>query len=219
MTVALETRTCGTCGTEFAAVTSWQKRCSTQCNSVINNARKRPDASRKRCRTCLKGLPVSDFELAHRSCRVCESLRDRGLKVCKRCEREKPFDDFHLRSTRPDGRESVCRSCKSDYSRSRNSRPEQRIRAREKTLRLKYGIGIADVEAMLRQQEGRCAICRTDQRPERFHVDHDHKTGAVRAMLCLSCNALLGHSRENVLVLLTAIDYLERHTHDSHMGP
>ncbi|MCX4450726.1 endonuclease VII domain-containing protein [Streptomyces sp. NBC_01789] len=185
----------------------------------MNNAQRRADLNRKRCRTCLNDLPAGDFELTHRSCRQCEALRELGMKVCKQCGQAKPINGFHLRRSRPEGRDSTCRACRSDYARSRNAIPEQKIRARENSLRLKYGIGIADVEAMLEQQGGRCAICRTDQHPERFHVDHNHQTGEVRAMLCLSCNALLGHSREEVRVLLAAVDYLKGHSHDPSLGP
>lgn len=51
-----------------------------------------------------------------------------------------------------------------------------------------------------------CAICEST---ERLCVDHCHETGRIRGVLCWSCNVALGHLRDNVELLLTAISYLE----------
>jgi hypothetical protein len=61
-------------------------------------------------------------------------------------------------------------------------------------LAKKYGITAADYERMFAEQDGKCLICRTDKtgRWSFFHVDHDHATGKVRGLLCVSCNTRLG---------------------------
>lgn len=62
----------------------------------------------------------------------------------------------------------------------------------EKQLRKKYGIGFAEYDAMLERQKGVCAICSVT--PTRFlFVDHDHITDALRGLLCLRCNTLVGY--------------------------
>jgi hypothetical protein len=67
---------------------------------------------------------------------------------------------------------------------------------------------------MLEEQEGRCAICRSDDvgwhRKDRWAVDHDHVTGKVRGLLCHHCNSLLGQARDSPLILFLAAAYLER---------
>ncbi len=73
-------------------------------------------------------------------------------------------------------------------------------------LRLRrYGIGTVELEAMVREQDGRCAICR--DRPAK-HIDHDHETGKPRAILCFGCNRGLGKFRDDIQVLRQATAYL-----------
>ena len=82
--------------------------------------------------------------------------------------------------------------------------------AHRRTLKA-YGMTVADYDAMLARQGGRCAICRRPPGKRRLAVDHDHRTGRNRALLCGSCNLLIGYARENLRVLWAAIEYLHRH--------
>ena len=62
-------------------------------------------------------------------------------------------------------------------------------------LRHRYGITVDDFDRMLRDQDGKCAICGTTEPGGRrgvFAVDHDHQTGRVRGLLCFPCNRRLG---------------------------
>ena len=61
---------------------------------------------------------------------------------------------------------------------------------------------------MLTQQGGLCAIC---GEAAAEHVDHDHQTGAVRALLCFNCNGGLGQFRDDPEVLRAAADHVEQH--------
>ncbi|SDE54639.1 Recombination endonuclease VII [Blastococcus fimeti] len=61
---------------------------------------------------------------------------------------------------------------------------------------------------MLRQQNGVCAICRV---APAAHVDHDHSTGRVRALLCFNCNGGLGQFRDDPFVLQMAVFYVQHH--------
>ena len=79
----------------------------------------------------------------------------------------------------------------------------------------KYGITTQDLEYLKKKQKGRCKICRK-KLPTRLHrgrsnlhVDHDHKTGKVRGLLCFHCNTGLGHFKDDKKVLKSAIRYLE----------
>ncbi|KOX53929.1 hypothetical protein ADL19_14950 [Streptomyces purpurogeneiscleroticus] len=77
-------------------------------------------------------------------------------------------------------------------------------------MRLNYGISVAEFEAMFDLQDGKCKICHGG--PKGLHstlvVDHDHETGAVRGLLCGSCNALLGMAGDDIEILDRARRYL-----------
>ena len=59
---------------------------------------------------------------------------------------------------------------------------------------------------MLLDQGGLCAICQ--QHMDRPHVDHNHETDAVRSLLCMKCNFMIGLANEDTAILQKGIDYL-----------
>jgi hypothetical protein len=92
---------------------------------------------------------------------------------------------------------------------------------RDQMLARKYGIDEKDVAYMLLEQRERCAICflyiggvtidkngveRTDA-----HIDHDHKTGELRELLCTNCNKGLGCFKDDPRLLERAAEYLKKH--------
>jgi hypothetical protein len=94
---------------------------------------------------------------------------------------------------------------------------------RSMVLRKKFGISIEEYEAMLAEQNGVCAICKQPERALNGYtkevasmpVDHDHGTGKVRGLLCSHCNRALGLFQDNIKILNSAINYLERNAHDN----
>lgn len=72
---------------------------------------------------------------------------------------------------------------------------------------------LADYDAMLLSQDGKCAICGTETSAGkgRFSVDHDHGTGKIRGLLCNNCNAGIGLLKDDPRVLRYAANYLESH--------
>lgn len=85
--------------------------------------------------------------------------------------------------------------------------PEYGKRWRRKNL---YGITTRQYENMLEQRGGKCPICgRPDAAP---HIDHCHKTGKVRGLLCRRCNIALGMLLDNPHACLRAAVYLQSST-------
>lgn len=78
-----------------------------------------------------------------------------------------------------------------------------------------HGITIDDYESMLKNQDFKCAICgKSGENSDKYKyrplfVDHNHKTGKVRGLLCGNCNFILGHAKDNILILENAIKYLK----------
>jgi hypothetical protein len=83
------------------------------------------------------------------------------------------------------------------------------MRQRRKPRAKQLGVSDADYEALLAAQGGGCAICDHPPRTRRLHVDHDHKTGEIRGLLCHRCNRALP-SWISLAWLRSATDYLER---------
>jgi hypothetical protein len=76
-------------------------------------------------------------------------------------------------------------------------------------LRKDYGITIEQYDAMLAAQGGVCAICKKPRaNGHRLHVDHNHTTGEVRGLLCVTCNSAIGTLKEDPTLFAAALAYL-----------
>lgn len=73
-------------------------------------------------------------------------------------------------------------------------------------LRSQYGISLEEWNYMYQKQNGRCAICR--KQTETLVVDHDHESGAVRGLLCNSCNSALGFIYDDISIIEKIKSYL-----------
>lgn len=89
-------------------------------------------------------------------------------------------------------------------------------------LKKSFGITLHIYNQMLERQGNVCAICGGKEtvhdnrgRLRSLHVDHDHATGKIRALLCSKCNNGLGCFRDNTDVMQKAIDYLNHHKENS----
>jgi hypothetical protein len=89
-----------------------------------------------------------------------------------------------------------------DYLRQRREAEENKRRERV------YGVSADQYQAMLKAQNGVCAICETKSK-RNLSVDHCHETGKVRALLCVKCNAGLGCYGDNPAFARKAAAYLE----------
>jgi hypothetical protein len=101
----------------------------------------------------------------------------------------------------------------------RNNRDKVRTSARKAMRKWKllavFGLTMAQYNAILKSQNGRCAICgRKPRGTDRYRrgrslaVDHDHKTKRVRGLLCDMCNRALGQFRDSVKIVRAALAYL-----------
>ena len=93
----------------------------------------------------------------------------------------------------------------------KNNRERTREIGNRSILKKRYGITPEERDELLRAQGYRCAACgtRTPRSKRKWHVDHCHRRGSVRAILCLHCNVVLGHVRDRASHLEKLIKYLK----------
>jgi hypothetical protein len=190
----------------------------------------------KFCRDCGDYRPANEFSrnsrsrdglafycrthLAERSLRSREARRTKprvqrrppegtvvpdGHKWCPDCGTVLPLTDFVRTVASASGYSAYCKPCHN--VRSRVSR-EKAGGSRTYHLTRRYGISAAEADHLLDLQRGVCAICQT---APAAHVDHDHETGAVRALLCFNCNGGLGQFKDDPNLLHVAAFYVEHH--------
>ncbi len=162
------------------------------------------------CDTELQQLPGGRRRYCSDACRQ-RAARDRLAalteKRCADCKQVKPIGDFHAPY------QLYCRDCLNAKNRARYATGKSYIgrdNSYRKNLALRYGITLAQYDAMAEAQDGRCAIC-GEQPEKRLRVDHDHATGVIRELLCNHCNVALAQARDNPDLLRAMIAYLERH--------
>jgi hypothetical protein len=88
-----------------------------------------------------------------------------------------------------------------------NNKEKNALKQREWKLKNKYGITFKEYNTMLEKQNGACAIC-GEIKNETLAVDHNHKTGEIRGLLCAHCNHVIGFAKDNVDILNKIILYL-----------
>lgn len=151
----------------------------------------------------IKGIPCLCGNLKTRQAKVCLDCRnnekenkagvtDSG-RVCARCNRFKAWTDFTTKRRGYNGRDSRCKDCCAEI-------------AKIKMFHLKkIGWDIFLWEACYFIQEGICAIGGCNNLIE--VADHDADTEEPRALLCHSCNLVLGKVKENPAVLRGLAEY------------
>ena len=114
-------------------------------------------------------------------------------------------------SLRPDYKEIL----KKNLIWKRSNSVEHTKSLRNARYKYRYGITLDDYERMFTEQGGVCKICRSSdtgrKQSAHFAVDHCHKTGKIRGLLCLKCNKGLSDFDENFEIFDAAIKYLKEH--------
>lgn len=189
----------------------------------FHKSSKSPDGRQYRCKPC-------SISAARRSAQANPEAKreaDRRYQQSEKCKtnrkarREGPQRERILEQKR----ESWYRNHESNLEklRAREADPEYRRKARERYakwrkanprgerkwwLQYYYGITLERWDEMVLAQEGRCAIC---ELPAELVVDHCHDSGAVRALLCSTCNSGLGHFKDDPVRMRAAASYIDQH--------
>lgn len=161
-------------------------------------------------------------------------LIGKGTKFCYGCNKELPLTAFGKDKHRKDGLTTKCRECRNkrnldymhnhpDLQKRHNEQnkenrkkyygdPVRKRKYRNFALQKAFGLTVDDYDIMLKRQDGVCAICKRHRIAARtYHmvIDHNHKTGVTRGILCNWCNRALGLLGDNIQFLENAIVYLK----------
>lgn len=140
-------------------------------------------------------------------------------KYCNGCKLTKYASEFYRLTRRgKTSLQSKCKTCHSDWQKKYHgdTKADRQAYRRIQTLK-EHGLTVEEYDKMLKVQNGACKICKqkelysTSDTPPVLAIDHDHKTGKVRGLLCSQCNQGLGKFRDNPDLLEAAIAYLESH--------
>lgn len=126
-----------------------------------------------------------------------------------------------LDRSRKNGISSWCKECRIISSRNWLSKNTNRtvkrkeltyLQVREYAIKHRYKLSLEDYDAILKQQDYCCAICKRPAKEMTYHlhIDHSHTTGAVRGLLCAPCNIYLGYIKDRDFILQNAIEYLRK---------
>lgn len=226
----MESKKCSKCGEDkefkcFYSDKSHNDSLSSSCGQCqrSRNATKKLSVKivppNKTCPDCNINKMVPEFNKSAHSkdglapiCRDCSRIRQKeyvereipkspDLKWCRLCDTIKPKIEFYVNRNHSTGRNNYCKGC----SRNLNFKRE-------------YGISLEEYDDMLFKQSGQCLICGDSQnlnvidyrsgKNRRLAVDHCHKTGKVRGLLCDWCNRALGFLRDDPELFEKAAEYL-----------
>lgn len=140
-------------------------------------------------------------------------------KKCPKCGVIKPLtaEFWHKNKSSKNGFTGYCKPCINILKKAYRAKHKERINAarrkknktysyRTRRYQKLYGITCYSINKMWEEQDKKCAICK--EPVQRFDIDHNHKNGQVRGLLCRPCNVGLGQFKDNINNLKEAIRYL-----------
>lgn len=171
----------------------------------------------KHCIICLLDNSLSNFSK--------DKSRKDGLNPrCKTCIRSAKLEFWQKNKDRVNAKrrseywrdpiasrakKNNARNAEKDNARQKRYRKEKPLKFKRYALKRDFGIELEEYEKMLQHQNGACKICKYSNGNKKLAVDHDHKTGKIRGLLCQSCNLGLGHFKDDQELLQLASLYLE----------
>ena len=143
-------------------------------------------------------------------------------KVCPQCKIEKSSGDYYKRYSKQYPIEkrgkyltSKCKQCTHTNKKVWDKLNPDKLKSKSKRNGLKrnYNITINEYNDLLAKQNYKCDVCKLHRDEFKYDlgVDHCHKTGKVRGLLCGNCNMSIGGLKDNKELLKSAIEYLVKY--------
>lgn len=130
---------------------------------------------------------------------------------CSTCKLKKPAEDFYKDKSKKTGLNPRCKKCMdiSTIHYRNNHRLEYQKYTHKKGIERK-GITLEEYDRLFENQKGVCKICgKINKDGRRLEIDHCHKTGKIRGLLCKRCNSAMGYFNDDIQLLKLTVRYLE----------
>jgi len=137
-----------------------------------------------------------------------------GKRRCPQCQEERPLSEFGRTRFSPLGRQYTCTECMNNRRRKNTPRRKSAFTNATEYQRVwKWKLSAAEFDKLFKSQNGQCAICAKslEYYAKDTCVDHDHKSGKIRGILCGKCNLGIGHLRDSPATILASVNYLLLH--------
>jgi len=164
----------------------------------------------KICTRCKKTRVLSKFTKQ-------KECKDGVRSICKHCDKE--WRANYYLNNKEKIKKSVSQWQKENrvlvYARKKSYYKKHPIKRKQYqrlcNLKYKFGMTVNDYNKILKNQNYTCAIChKKESKQKHLSVDHNHKTGKVRGLLCSNCNNTLGLLYEDIKILKSMITYLRK---------
>lgn len=170
----------------------------------------------KLCKHCNKRKSLANFSMnglyRRNQCRECVATRKSAWRIAN-LEQVRNTEQKRYHSNKP----TILRKMREKYHATpAGLRSEKRKRDYNKHYATRilylYGLSEAEYDALLKRQGGKCAICKSNKSGSDYHkrlaVDHCHKSGRIRGILCSMCNTKLGWFEKHLKRIL---QYVQLH--------
>ena len=156
-------------------------------------------------------------KIIYKKCCVCGEIKEQSefckhRRMCKTCRKEdrKKYDKkYHIKN-----KKKIKEYRKQNKKKIKEHREKNKDKSRDYHLKRKHNITYVEYLQMVDKQNNVCAICNKPEVCKRqgniklLAVDHSHKTGEIRGLLCYACNSAIGYAKESTEVLKQAITYI-----------
>lgn len=169
---------------------------------------KAADGKQSQCKPCF--AERARLTRVGKPCITCGTPKEpgvpRGARLCLQCAKV----CYVCKAAPRRQQHRTCPACYSAQEKVRNATPERQAKTRVTRIATKFKVPRAEAERLAEIKQ--CAACEKNlTRPGDTHVDHCHKTGKVRDVLCFNCNAALGHLSDDPARLTKLLGYIRKH--------
>ena len=130
-------------------------------------------------------------------------------KVCYSCKETKHVSEFYRSNKIYYQKE--CKECNRKRKHKWHQTEQGKRSSANTKLKNRFGITIDEYDKLVDYVDGKCQICGAicSINNHRLCIDHSHETGKIRGILCKSCNSGLGNFRDDPILLINAVKYIQ----------